>query len=110
MILILSETLEEHIQHFWLVLQRLRENCLLRLKTINSIYYANYRRFIQNYSKVASPLTGLTSTLQPFSSNKAETAFIRLKPSFTLASILVHPDINLQLLVEVDASGSLDNM
>lgn len=63
---ILSETLEEHIQHFWLVLQRLRENCLLKLKTINTIYYANYQRFIQNYYKVATPLTGLTSTSNLF--------------------------------------------
>lgn len=92
------------------MLQRLRENCLLRLKTINSIYYANYRRFIQNYSKVATPLTGLTSTLQPFCSNKAETAFICPKPPFTSASILVRPDINLQLIVKVEASGSLDDM
>lgn len=92
------------------MLQRLRENCLLRLKTINSIYYANYRRFIQNYSKVATPLTGLTSTIQPFCSNKAETAFICPKPLFTSASILVRPDINLQLIVKVEASGSLDDM
>lgn len=68
--------------------------------------FANfYRRFIRNFSQVASPLTRLTSTKLPFIwSPEAEKAFTNLKLCFTSAPVLVHPDPSLQFVVEVDAS------
>uniref|UniRef100_A0A8C5HTM3 Gypsy retrotransposon integrase-like protein 1 n=3 Tax=Gouania willdenowi TaxID=441366 RepID=A0A8C5HTM3_GOUWI len=70
--------------------------------------FANfYRRFIRDYSRVAAPLTALTSTSIPFQwTPKAEQAFQSLKVRFTSAPILVQPDPHLQFVVEVDASDS----
>ncbi|XP_055487582.1 uncharacterized protein LOC129694847 [Leucoraja erinacea] len=69
--------------------------------------FANfYRKFIRNFSVTAAPFHALTSPHVPFScSSQAETAFMRLKRSFSSAPILVHPDPSLQFMVEVDASG-----
>ncbi len=70
--------------------------------------FANfYRRFIRNYSKVAAPLTKLTSVKLPFHwSQDAEIAFQLLKKLFTQAPVLLHPDPQKQFVVEVDASES----
>lgn len=55
-----------------------------------------YWRFLRNYSKVATPITSLTPTLQPFCwTSKAKAAFARLKSLFTSAPILAYPDPNL---------------
>ncbi|KAK3564060.1 hypothetical protein QTP86_007530 [Hemibagrus guttatus] len=69
--------------------------------------FANfYRRFIQGYSSVTSPLTNLLR-------NKPKTlvwtpaamhAFQTLKQAFTTAPLLVHPDPELPFIVEIDAS------
>ncbi|KAK3519931.1 hypothetical protein QTP70_008026 [Hemibagrus guttatus] len=69
--------------------------------------FANfYRRFIRGYSSVTSPLTNLLR-------NKPKTlvwtpaathAFQTLKQAFTTAPLLGHPDPELPLIVEVDAS------
>ncbi|KAL0170112.1 hypothetical protein M9458_034708, partial [Cirrhinus mrigala] len=65
-----------------------------------------YRRFIDNFSILASPLTSLlkgkprTLTWTP----EATHAFERLKKAFTSAPILVHPDPQRPFVVEVDAS------
>ena len=68
--------------------------------------FANfYRRFIRGFSRVAAPLTALTSTLHPFSwSPEAEAAFLALKERFTTAPVLCLPDPDRQFIVEVDAS------
>uniref|UniRef100_A0A674MXQ5 Gypsy retrotransposon integrase-like protein 1 n=1 Tax=Takifugu rubripes TaxID=31033 RepID=A0A674MXQ5_TAKRU len=68
--------------------------------------FANfYRRFIRDYSKVAAPLTRLTSTLLSFRwTPEAEAAFNRLKVLFSSSPILTHPDPSRQFVVEVDAS------
>lgn len=71
--------------------------------------FANfYRRFIQNYSMVAAPLTlllkGKPAKLKW--SEEATQAFNTLKGKFTTAPILKHPDPNLPFIVEVDASES----
>ncbi|KAL2087157.1 hypothetical protein ACEWY4_018216 [Coilia grayii] len=68
--------------------------------------FANfYRRFIQNYSSVAAPLTALTSVKKAFVwTPTAEVAFTALKDRFTSAPILLVPDPDRQLIVEVDAS------
>ncbi|KAL0199907.1 hypothetical protein M9458_003094, partial [Cirrhinus mrigala] len=65
-----------------------------------------YRRFIDNYSTIASPLTSMlkgkpkTLTWTP----EATQAFQQLKHSFISAPILTHPDPQLPFVVEVDAS------
>jgi len=66
--------------------------------------FANfYRRFIKNYSKVAAPLSSLTSIKVKFSwTTEANDAF--LKSLFTSAPILIQPDSSKQFVVEVDAS------
>ncbi len=68
--------------------------------------FANfYRRFIRNFSQLASPLTALTSTKTAFRwSNAAEAAFTKLKGCFVSAPILIAPDPSRQFVVEVDAS------
>ncbi len=68
--------------------------------------FANfYRRFIQNFSQVALPLTDLTSTKKRFCwSSQAQTAFESLKSRFISAPILNTPDPSRQFIVEVDAS------
>ena len=70
--------------------------------------FANfYRRFIRDYSMVASPLTRLTSSTVPFCwSDEANEAFNQLKHLFTTAPVLVQPDTSKQFIVEVDASDT----
>uniref|UniRef100_A0A8C6KLF6 Gypsy retrotransposon integrase-like protein 1 n=1 Tax=Nothobranchius furzeri TaxID=105023 RepID=A0A8C6KLF6_NOTFU len=70
--------------------------------------FANfYRRFIRNYSQIASPLTKLTSTKRTFVwTPEADTAFLELKTRFSQAPVLSRPDPTLQFTVEVDASDS----
>ncbi|KAL0194378.1 hypothetical protein M9458_012674, partial [Cirrhinus mrigala] len=69
--------------------------------------FANfYRRFIRDYSILASPLTflpkGKPNKLKW--TEEANQAFISLKERFTSAPILKHPDPNLPFVVEVDVS------
>lgn len=77
-----------------------------RKKLQQFLGFANfYRRFIRNYSTVASPLTSLTSTKVPFKwTPAADKAFETLKARFTSAPILQMPDPERQFVVEVDAS------
>lgn len=66
-----------------------------------------YHRFIRNYSRVAAPLTCLTSKLKPFLwMEEAEATFSKLKALFTAAPILSHSDPNCQFIMEVDASDT----
>ncbi|KAI4805924.1 hypothetical protein KUCAC02_010517 [Chaenocephalus aceratus] len=150
-ILIFSRTLQEHVQHVRLVLQRLLENRLYvkaekcefhassvsflgfivdkgqlrtdpakvqavtewptpsnRKQLQRFLGFANfYRRFIRDYSRVAVPLTKLTSVKLPFEwSPAAEAAFVKLKCLFSTAPVLSHSDPGVQFVVEVDASDS----
>ncbi|KAG1957249.1 retrotransposable element [Pimephales promelas] len=68
--------------------------------------FANfYRRFIRNFSQLASPLIALTSPRTAFRwSDAAEAAFAKLKDRFVSAPILITPDPSRQFVVEVDAS------
>jgi len=70
--------------------------------------FANfYRHFIRNFSKVAAPLTRLTSVnIKFFWTPEANKAFLRLKALFTSAPILIQPDPDKQFIVEVDASDT----
>ncbi len=69
--------------------------------------FANfYRRFIQNYSSIAGPLTDLLKH-KPKSlswTRSATESFNILKETFITAPILVHPDPDKAFVVEVDAS------
>ena len=70
--------------------------------------FANfYRRFIKGFSRVAAPLSALTSTNTLFAwSSAAEEAFLSLKGLFTTAPVLIFPDPERQFIVEVDASDT----
>lgn len=71
--------------------------------------FANfYRRFIRNFSSVASPLTSLVNmgTHRLPWNESATQAFNQLKQRFTTAPILHHPDPELPFVVEVDASNT----
>lgn len=66
-----------------------------------------YRRFIRNYSTIATPLTQLTSTAKAYQWNSAaQAAFDTLKKLFVSAPILIQPDISRQFVVEIDTSDS----
>ncbi|KAK3565462.1 hypothetical protein QTP86_009678 [Hemibagrus guttatus] len=69
--------------------------------------FANfYRRFINGYSSVTSPLTDLLRN-KPKAliwTPAATHAFQTLKQAFTTAPLLVHPDPERPFIVEVDAS------
>lgn len=70
--------------------------------------FANfYRRFITNFSTVAAPLTTLTKRgrAQLLWKDSAKRAFVKLKTRFAWAPILCHPNPNLPLTVEIDASN-----
>lgn len=61
-----------------------------------------YRRFIQNYSSIATPLTSLLKS-QPKRlkwSKQARAVFIHLKKSFTTAPVLRHLDPDHPFIVE----------
>jgi len=69
--------------------------------------FANfYRRFIQDYSRVARPLTELTKkTGKEWSWNpEAGAAFEELKRRFTTAAILAHFNAEKPVIIETDAS------
>ncbi len=71
------------------------------------IGFANfYRKFVQNFSSVAAPLTALIkSSSTKFAWNsEAEIAFLELKRCFRSAPVLSIPDPELPFIVEVDAS------
>ncbi|KAK3522503.1 hypothetical protein QTP86_016199 [Hemibagrus guttatus] len=66
-----------------------------------------YRRFIRNYSSVASPLMSLRGRPKKLTwTDQAQAAFQQLKSCFIMAPILRHPDPNRPFIVEVDASSS----
>ncbi len=71
--------------------------------------FANfYRRFIRNFSSIASPLTAMTkrNTSRLVWPSEALQSFKELKARFTSAPILRHPDPECQFTVEVDASNT----
>ena len=63
-----------------------------------------YRKFIEKYSKIASPLTELTRKDQKFEwSPEAQKAFNELKKRFTSQSILVSFNPKKSITLETDA-------
>lgn len=71
------------------------------------IGFANfYQRFIQNFSSIIIPLTDLLKN-RPKSLSwtpAATQAFQSLKKAFTSAPLLIHPDLNMPFIVEVNTS------
>ena len=64
-----------------------------------------YRKFIQNFSRIAGPLTQLTKKEQRFIWNKqCEESFQELKKRLTTAPILTLPDNSGEFTVYTDAS------
>ena len=65
-----------------------------------------YRRFVKQFSKIASPLTELTKDRVKFRWGKEEQeAMDRLKESLSAAPVLVLPDPKLPFVLTTDASG-----
>lgn len=80
-------------------------DCLMLLQFL--VFTNFYCRFIRNFSKIALPLTHLTSPKIPFQWDPAaQKAFTKLKEHFTTAHILTQADLHLQFIVEVDAWDS----
>lgn len=69
--------------------------------------FANYyRRFIRDYSTIATPLTRLTKKSIPYYwDTEANAAFEKLKLAFTQAPVLRHPNPKAAYVVEADASN-----
>ena len=66
-----------------------------------------YRRFIKNFSDIATPLTALTKKGAPFKwTPECQAAFERLKQDMVSAPILRYPNPNLPYLVYTDASDN----
>nr|KYP39237.1 Retrovirus-related Pol polyprotein from transposon 17.6 [Cajanus cajan] len=64
-----------------------------------------YRRFIENFSRIALPLTKLTKKNQPFVwDSRCEESFLELKRRLTSAPVLVLPDPSKTFKVFCDAS------
>ncbi|KAL0554193.1 hypothetical protein IC582_008110 [Cucumis melo] len=65
-----------------------------------------YRRFVQGYSNIATPLTKLLQKNAFKWNEEAETAFVKLKVAMTTIPVLALLDWNLPFTIETDASGS----
>ena len=64
-----------------------------------------YRRFIQNFTKIAHPLHALTRKGAPFHWTKeCQEAFTSLKHKLSSAPVLVYPDFCKDFVLETDAS------
>src|SRR5215469_1158766 len=64
-----------------------------------------YRRFIENFSKIARPLTKLTKKEVKFVwEEEQEIAFKKLKEKLTTAPVLKYPDFKEEFIVTTDAS------
>ena len=66
-----------------------------------------YRKFIESFSKIATPLNQLLQKDSPFVwSDKCETAFKNLKQALVTAPMLRYPDMNAPFILSTDASGT----
>lgn len=64
-----------------------------------------YRKFVQNFAQLATPLHALLKKNSPFLRGEMqEDAFIKLKQTLISAPVLVHPDFTEPFLLQTDAS------
>ncbi|WVZ81777.1 hypothetical protein U9M48_029119 [Paspalum notatum var. saurae] len=64
-----------------------------------------YRRFMENFSKIAKPMTGLLKNNTPYEwDDKCEVSFQLLKEKLTTAPVLTLPDLHKDFVVYCDAS------
>ena len=64
-----------------------------------------YRRFIQNFSKIASPMTSLTHKGMKFNwTEECEVAFETLKRALVNPPLLAYPDFSVEFTLSTDAS------
>ncbi|WVZ81418.1 LOW QUALITY PROTEIN: hypothetical protein U9M48_028798 [Paspalum notatum var. saurae] len=127
-ILIYSTTEEEHEEHLRLVLRRPRDHklyaklskCELRLDQVPFLGHIVskggimvdpskieriLRRFIENFSGIAKPMTSLLEKGVPFNWTKErQAAFHELKKRLTTAPVLTLPDLTKSFTVYCDAS------
>ena len=64
-----------------------------------------YRKFIQNFGGIATPLTQLLSKERFRWNESAELAFKQLKEALTSPPVLCLPDFSQQFVIECDANG-----
>ncbi|XP_073138471.1 uncharacterized protein [Henckelia pumila] len=115
-ILVYSRNVDEHPFHLRTILQILREskteailNCL-RPTTVSEIrsflgMAGYYRRFMENFSQIAKPLTQLTRKDVPFVwTSKCEESFHELRCRLTTAPVLALPSESGGFVVHTDAS------
>ncbi|KAA0047905.1 retrotransposon protein, putative, Ty3-gypsy subclass [Cucumis melo var. makuwa] len=124
-ILIYSKTEAEHEGHLRMVLETLRANKLYakfskskieavtswpRPSTVSEVrsflgLAGYYRRFVENFSRKATPLTHLTRKGTPFVwSNACEDSFQNLKQKLVIAPVLTVPDGSGSFVIYSDAS------
>nr|AAK52169.1 putative polyprotein [Oryza sativa Japonica Group]AAN64470.1 putative polyprotein [Oryza sativa Japonica Group] len=117
-ILIYSHTKEEHEEHLRLALEKLREHQLnvesvtnwKQSKTVSEIrsflgLAGYYRRFIENFSKIAKSMTRLLQKDVKYKwSEECEQSFQELKNRLISAPILILPDPKKGFQVYCDAS------
>ena len=68
-----------------------------------------YRKFVPNYTTIATPLTDLFRKKRPENvvwTNECEQAFQQLKTSLAAPPVLRVPDVNKPFTVQTDASGT----
>jgi len=63
-----------------------------------------YRKFIEDFSKIAKPLMKLTEKGEKFNWTEQQNSFQSLKEKLTTASVLNNPDFQREFLVTIDAS------
>nr|GFA18209.1 reverse transcriptase domain-containing protein [Tanacetum cinerariifolium] len=102
------------ISKYRLEVDRAKVNVIAKLPHLTSVkgvrsfleHAGFYRRFIQDFSKIARPMTHLLEKKTPFVFSKDFIdAFETLKKKHTEASILVFPDCNLPFGLMCDASN-----
>ncbi|GJV98721.1 putative reverse transcriptase domain-containing protein [Tanacetum coccineum] len=113
-------TREEHVEHLRLVLELLKKEklyakfskCEFWLREVQFLRHVinglagYYRRFIEDFSKIAKPLTVLTQKSKTFDwGEEQENAFQTLKDKLCNAPVLALPDGPKDFVVYCDASG-----
>nr|GEW41990.1 putative reverse transcriptase domain-containing protein [Tanacetum cinerariifolium] len=118
-ILVYSKSREEHEQHLRIMLELLRKEqlyakfskCEFWLREVQFLGHVGnevagyYRRFIKDFSRIASPVTTLTQKASKFIwGQEEEQAFETLKQRLSSAPILALPDGTEDFVVYSDAS------